>query len=500
MRIAIAGISHESSTFSLHRTGLADFTVLRGQRLWEALKLRDTVGEAVDGVDWVPILRATAVPGGSIDPQAFDDFSDEIVAGLKAEIDARGPLDGVYLFLHGAMSIEGRAGAEEALVRRVRETVGPQPILSASMDPHGNMSLELAGLLDLASVHRHAPHIDIPETHARAVRNLIAVIKEGKRPVRAHVRIPVLLPGERTATVVEPGRTVFGALLPAIETYGVIDAGIWIGFAWADEARNSAAVFVSGWDEQSVAECAGILARGYWDARQDFAIIGDHIGSWDEALDFALSRPRAPLFVSDSGDNVSAGSSGDITFALQSTFLRGDVIQSGLRFLFTGFVDPGAVAAAVAAGEGASIARAIGAWCDTRYAAPVEQEWTVDRILDGLFGEGVAGALLTSGPVSVVVQTHRAYFIKPGDEAFKSVRLKGLAWVEPSDYDVVVVKNGYLFPGQASLAGSHFMALTPGGTDLDFDRLDFTALSRPIFPFDPDAKADLAATILVQQE
>jgi microcystin degradation protein MlrC len=496
MRIAIAGISHESSTFSRHRTGYDDFTVMRGNDLWEALKFFDTVGPIVETVQWVPVLRATAVPGGPVDPQAFDSFVDEIVSGLTTDIAAHGPLDGVYLFLHGAMHVSGRADAEEALVRRVREAVGPDAVLSASMDTHGNLSLQLAGLLDLASVHRHAPHIDIPETHARAVRNLIAVIERGTRPVRAHVRIPVLLPGERTTTVVEPGHSVFGALLPAIEQHGVIDAGIWIGFAWADEERNSAAVFVAGWDEASVATCAAELARGYWDARKDFTIIGDHLGRWEDALDFAMNRPPAPLFISDSGDNVSAGSSGDITYALHATFARRDVMQSALNFLFTGIVDPNALVAAVAAGQGARLHIAVGAWLDARFGEAVAREWTVVRIIEGLLGEGTVGALLRDGPISVIVQSHRAYFITPGDAAFKGVKLKGLAWVDPTAYDVVVVKNGYLFPGQTSQAASHFMAMTPGGTDLDFDRLQFSGVSRPMFPFDRDVSADLGVTML----
>lgn len=496
MRIAIAGISHESSTFSLHRTGLDDFTVLRGDALLKALNLAETVGSGVDAVQWAPILRATAVPGGPVEPMAFDRFTDEIVRGLQADIDAHGRLDGVYLFLHGAISVAGRVRAEEELVRRIRAVVGPDTVLSASMDPHGNLSLELASLLDLASVHRHSPHIDIPETHARAVRNLIAVIERGRRPVRAHVRIPVLLPGERTSTVVEPGRTVFGAQLPAIERHGVIDAGIWIGFAWADEERNSASVFVSGWDEAAVAACAQELASGYWNARTDFEIIGDRLGHWDDALDYAMSRPPSPLFISDSGDNVSAGSSGDITFALAATFARSDVMQSDRRFLFTGLVDPAALASARAVGEGAHLRLAVGAGLDDRYGAAVERDWLVVRIIDGLFDEGVVGALLQDGPVSVIVQSHRAYFIRPDDKAFKHVKLHGLAWIDPDAYDVVVVKNGYLFPGQASQAASHFMALTPGGTDLDFQRLRFSNLSRPMFPFDPDATAELAVNTL----
>jgi hypothetical protein len=42
------------------------------------------------------------------------------------------------------------------------------------------------------------------------------------------------------------------------------------------------------------------------------------------------------------------------------------------------------------------------------------------------------------------------------------------------------VKNGYLFPGQVERAASTLMALTPGGTDLDFERLTFPQAWRPL--------------------
>lgn len=495
IRIAIAGISHESSTFSTHVTRLEDFTIHRGQALWEDLALRELLGDAVDAVEWIPVLRAGAVPGGAVDPDAFDGIEEEIVAGIAAA----GPLDGVYLILHGAVNVRGREGAEEHLVRRVREAAGPDAVISASMDTHGNLSRELAELLDLACAHRHAPHIDQEDTHRRAVRNLLEVVERGQKPAKAYVRIPVLLAGEHTSTTVEPGAAVFGGLVPAIERHGVLDANLWVGFLWADEPRNSAAALVTAYDADAAAACAREVARAYWDARKDFTIVAPASGTWTQALDWALTRPGAPAVISDSGDNVSAGSSGDLTSALAETLARKDVSDSGLRFLFAAMVDPASVQAAIAAGEGAELDRAIGAWSDSRWAEPVSGPWTVDRLLSGALregGDGVVGALLRRDRLSVIVQRERAYFIRPDDPAFRRSRLTGLAWADPAGYDVVVVKNGYLFPGQAAFAGSWFMALTPGGTDLDFERLAFRRIGRPLYPLDPDLEADLTPLVL----
>lgn len=507
MRIAIAGVYLESSTFSVLPAGRRAFTEMRGKELLDSYDWPERLGELVGDVEWVPLLRAMGnTAAGPTEPALFDEYVAEIVAGLTAAT-ADAPFDGLYLDMHGAMNVLGRDGAEESFLRAVRDAVGDTPIISLSMDPHGNFSRELAELVDLAACHRHAPHIDTWQTRERAVTNLITTIRSGVRPLKAWVRVPVLLPGERTSTVVEPAKTVFGGLIPAIERYGVLDANLWVGFAWADEPRNAAAVLVTGSDPEALLSCAAEIAGWYWDAREDFVIVVDRFGDWDEALDDALADPGiavtgGPVFVSDSGDNVTAGATGDVTFALQRTRERGVVAASGKRVLFGGLVDEAAVEAAITAGIGGVLGGttplAIGAGTDKRYGAPVSGPWTVVALINGSTdADGVQGAALTDGQVHVTVQRITAAFSPADDPAWANRRQPGLAWwPEASAFDVVVVKNGYLFPGQAALASRAFMAITPGGTDLDFDRLPFARAGRPLFPFDRDFTADLTAVLL----
>ena len=482
MRIALAGVQTESSTFSLDRTDVSRFDQFRGQELLAVYDWSKRLGPLVEDVEWVPILRAVAFPGGSVAPEAFDGFQAEIVAGLR---DA-GQLDGLFLDLHGAMFVRGRQGAEERFLSSVRAAVGPGPVMSLAMDPHGNFSNELATLVDLAACHRHAPHIDVADTQDRALRLLVETIRKGVKPFKAWVRIPVLLPGERTSTVVDPGRSVFGALEGTINRFGVLDANLWVGFAWADEPRCSAAVLVTGYDEESILECARVIARSYWDARGDFAIVSDHHGSWDEALDFLQTGPPAPCFISDSGDNVTAGGSGDITYALTATLNWVDTSRSGVTFLFAGLVDPQTVALAAAAGVGNVMDTAVGATIDDRFAGPVRRSWTVTRVIADQSTGAVLGAILRNGAVSVAIQNMRAAFVQrqpltPGVSG-SGVTDIGLAWADIEGIDAVVVKNGYLFPDKAQHAGSWFMAVTPGGTDLDMSRLGFSHLDLPVFP------------------
>jgi microcystin degradation protein MlrC len=490
-RIAIAGFRIESSTFSMLRAGDDTFGYLRGQELLDHFQLDRVLGERMPDIEWRPVLRAAAGAGGPVLPETFDAIVREIVDGIAAG----GTLDGVYLDLHGASHVEGRTAAEEHLVERIRSVVGDDAVISISMDPHGNLSEHLASLVDLAACHRHSPHIDARDTYDRAIRNLVEVLDRGVKPVKAWVRVPILLPGERTSTTVEPGRSVFGAALPAIERFDVFDANVWVGFAWADEARNAGAVLVTSWDADAAVACASDLAERYWAARKDFALVADHTGSWADALDFAITRPAFPLWISDSGDNVTAGASGDTTFALRATLDRPDVLSAGLRILFTGLVDPAAVAAAAAAGPGAVLDRAIGAAIDDRYGAPVGGAWRVVSVEPDWAHGGTGAAILDNGTVHVAVHIAGTKFAAPDDPTLLPRR--GQAWYDMSAYDVVVVKNGYLFPSQAALAATWFMALTPGATDLELDRLDFQRISRPLYGFGADDfDADLAPALL----
>lgn len=490
MRIAIAGFGHESTMFTPQPARYEDFEIFRGDELLARYPLADWLGaQRAASIEWTGAMYAFGHAGGMIVPEDYDAIEEEIVSRLR---DA-GPVDGLYIDLHGAAHVRGRVHVEEGLLRRIREVVGDACVISMSMDPHGNFSEELAALTDLASPHRHAPHIDNQATRQRALVNLLAVLDRGRKPAKAWARVPVLLPGERTSTTVEPGASVFLAAIPAAERPGVLDTGIWVGFAWADEDRNAGAVMVTGWDTDVIAATAAELAQRFWDAREDFRIVVDHYGPWSAALDFIAGGAPAPVWVADSGDNVTAGGSGDVTYAITETLARPEAI-AGKRVLFAGIVDPAAVDEAAAAGVGGTLERAIGAVLDHRFAPPVPGPWRVVELIDGRFGEGIVGAVLDNGVVHVGAHRIRIKFTSPEDPT--SYARPGHVWHDLSGYDVVVVKNGYTYPGQNALAASTFMALTPGGTDLDFGRLPFTEVSRPVFPLDRDFEPDLSPRLV----
>ena len=256
-RIAICGIHIESSTFTPYISTKADFQVTRGKNLLARYAWMDQ--SWARQVEWLPVLHARALPGGVVERTAYESWKTEIAAGLAG----LAPLDGIFFDIHGAMSVEGMDDAEGDLIKAIRDAVGEEPIVSASMDLHGNVSMDLFEGCDLLTCYRMAPHEDAPESRERAARNLVERIVSGAgKPAKALVHVPVLLPGEKTSTRIEPAKGLY-AMIPPIEARpGILDAAIWIGFAWADQPRCKAAVVVTGDDAEDVAAQASVLALG----------------------------------------------------------------------------------------------------------------------------------------------------------------------------------------------------------------------------------------------
>lgn len=472
-RIAVCGIHIESSTFTSYSSSAVDFTVTRGDEIFGRYHWMNT--DWAQSVDWVGTLHAGALPGGVLVRSDYDTWKAEIVAGLEAAM----PLDAVFFDIHGAMSVEGLDDAEGDLIIAVRGVVGPKPMISASMDLHGNVSDVLFDGCDLMTCYRMAPHEDALESRERAARNLVERLHSGKgKPVKALVHVPILLPGEKTSTRIEPAKSLYALVPQAEATPGVTDAAIWVGFAWADQPRCKGAVVTYGDDVDAVREQALRIGQAFWDARHEFEFVAP-VASMEECLDWALTAKR-PTFISDSGDNPGAGGADDVTVALSHLLAWKPVRESTLRVIYASIVDPAAAEVCWNAGVGGQVTVSVGGKIDTREPGPQTMTGTVTALADD--PRGGHTAVLTSGGLSLIVTSNRNQYTE--HEQF------ALLGLDVRDADVVVVKIGYLEPDLYDSQRDWKMALTPGGVDQDLVRLGHHKIDRPMFPFDPDMTVD----------
>jgi len=489
-RIGIGGISIESSTFSPHVSGDEAFTIRTGDELLAYYPFLAAGEELEAAAEWVPLTHGRSLPGGAVAPETYSRMKQAIVAGIEAQ----GPFDAFFFDIHGAMSVVGMDDAEGDLATAVRAALGPDTLVSASMDLHGNVSDALFDAVDLITCYRMAPHEDWMNTKQRAVHNLLERLRgvagadpDGRRPYKAWVRVPVLLPGEKTSTRLEPAKGLYGAIPDAEELEGVVDAAVWVGYAWADEPRCHATVIVTGDDRAVIAREAERLGRRYWDAREEFVFVGP-TATLDEALDDALtaSAPR-PYVISDSGDNPTAGGAGDVSWTLGRLLEREDLEDASHTVLAASVFDPEAVRVAQAAGVGATVALHVGGRIDPGPRGPVELTGEVYSITEG---DPVAGTqvVVRRGAVHAIVTERRKPFHHLDD-----FRMLGL---DPETADIVIVKIGYLEPELYDLAAAWTLALTPGGVDQDLLRLGHSRLEAGTYPFvTSDHEPDLAALV-----
>ena len=485
-RIAIAGLAIESSTFSPALTHEEAFHAKTGDDVFTFYPFLSPDSLNRRRANWIPTLRAHALPGGTVTREAYESLVTKTLDMLKKN----GPYDGLFFDIHGAMSVVGLDDPEGDFIIRVREVIGNKTIISTSMDLHGNVSWRLAQNTDLITCYRLAPHEDALESKKRAVDNLLSRIESGKgKPAyKAWIPVPILLPGEKTSTRIEPGKSLYAKVAPASIQKGIVDAAIWIGYAWADEPRNHAVVMVTGDDKEKVTSTAEKLANSFWKLRSEFAFIAP-TASLEESLDKAISSNKHPFFISDMGDNPTAGGAGDVTWTLKEILARPEFkSENGPSLIYASLPGPVFVKKAIEAGVGGKVDAYAGAAIDARFAPPIQLSGTVEAIEHG-DKHAETEVVVKIGSVYVIVTNKR----KPYHKEIDFTRL-GL---NPRKTDIVVVKIGYLVPELYNMRADWIMALTPGGVDQDLKRLNYKRIKRPMFPFDKDMKdPDLKAKLV----
>jgi len=463
MRIAVAGLHVECSTYNPVLAREPDFRVLEGEAL-----ARDGYFEFLTHfpAQFIPVLHARAIAGGPVEPELYQVWKAKIVDGIRAAL----PLDGVYMAMHGAMFVQGLHDAEGDLIAAVREVVGPDVLISASYDLHGNVSQRIIDSLDMFSTYRTAPHIDVGDTMRRAVTMLVRALRTGERPFLIWAPVPVLLPGERTSTQDEPAKSFYAQMQAVEDPTGIWDASFQVGYVWADEPRATACAIVTGVARGAMEQAARHLAQGYWDVREAFRF-GPKTGSIAECVAEAVASPTAPVILAEAGDNPTGGGVGD-----RAEVLAALIASKAQGTIFAGIADKAATDAAYAAGVGARLTLTIGAGLDPA-STPVTAEVEVITLID-VPEPRLREAVVRIGGIDLVLTARRRPFHNLAD--FTRLGL------DPRRAKIVAVKSGYLSPELSPIANPNLMALSPGVVDQFVERLERVHKPHPTYPFDKD--------------
>jgi len=486
-RLAFGRIAQESNAFSPVRTTLEDFRRvhwLEGQALLDACGPAGVEAEgfirsaelsgfvkaasrARGQVELVPLFSAWAVPGGPLAAEALAALKAKLVASLRAA----GPLDGLYLALHGALVAEGSEDPEAELLAAAREVIGPDATLAVSFDLHAQLTRAKVAPIDVLTAYRTNPHRDHAKVGYRSGRILIRSALGDAWPRLAWRSLPMVLGGGTTIDLLPTMRPLYARLRRLERDRRVLYASLFNCHLWNDhpDLGWSVAVVTDG-DQALAEELADDLAERAWGVRHvqppAFPTAAEAI---DQARAARLARRLGCVCVCDASDIVGAGSTGENTALLRAILERGQGLMA-----YAPLRDASAVDAIWGLPVGAEVSRAVGGRLHPEVNTPLTVRGRVGaRAECDARGRRV---VLAVDHLRLVLTDRAPIAMKP--QFYTDLGL------DPWRADVVVVKS--MFPFRWYYRASNrksIYARTRGITDLDYvARLTFRD---PVHPQDP---------------
>jgi microcystin degradation protein MlrC len=355
LRLAFARINQETNALSPVATRLADFEsahYLTGDDLLRAaskgghevagfFKRAELAGfveacRAGGDVEPLPILSAWASSSGPLERACFDTLVERLVDGIRRA----GPVDGVYLCLHGAMGVAGVRDPETAILRAARDAAGGAPIVTTH-DLHGNLTRERVAAADAIVAYATNPHRDHAKRGRRAGDILIRSLRGTATPVQAWRSLPLILGGGKTIDFLAPMAAVFRRMKKMERDRRVLAASTFMVHPWnADPCLGWSTIVVTDGDRELAERYADELAEMCWARRDEQP---PHFPSPSEAIATArrarIRRKLGVVTMADASDVVTAGAPGDSTH-----LLRALIEDGGGMLTYAAVRDPVAIA------------------------------------------------------------------------------------------------------------------------------------------------------------
>jgi microcystin degradation protein MlrC len=484
IKILIGECKQEVSTFNPAPSHYEDFFIHRGESIVDLYRGGQTeIGGALTVFDQrsdvrlVPTYSARSITSaGTLSAADFTQLAQEFLELVR---DA-GPVDAVYLALHGAMSAENESDPEGYLLKEIRRIVGERIPIVISLDLHGILTYRMLEQVDALTAYHTYPHVDFFDTGARAARLLLRIIDESLNPVIAVVPIPALVRGDELITATGLfGQSIRAAQALEAETGGLA-AGMFIGNPFTDvpELRSNSFVITTG-DPEYAEQAALTLARDFWAVRERLQA---PLTPLAQAIQAARQQATGTVVLVDAADATSSGASGDSNAILRACLEAG---YKGKTLM--PLVDPSAVIAAKAAGIGAVIRVPLGGAVDPARFQPITLEARVRLLSDGRFTNESDGTQWYGGDTAVLEASNHTLVVTSRAVSLYDRSLFLAHGRDPRQFDLVVVKSPHCRPEfYHDWAALYINVDAPGSTSANLKSLGHTVCARPIFPLDPD--------------
>lgn len=470
MKVLVGCLYHETNTFNPFATNTSDFVLLEGEQAAERVASTEVLRKR--GAEVIPSIYATGLSSGIVKKETYRYFADKMLAVIKKEPQ----IDGIWLHLHGAMVVAEIGSGELALIKEIRECIGEEIPISLTLDIHANISKELHKHVNIVRSYRTVPHVDQFKVE-KITANLLMDSLENKTTIRpSFVRLPLLICGEKALGAREPLRSIFDKLEEVEKRKGISTASFFICHAWSDSENTSSSVFVTPGAEEYEGladQVAKELADYVYERRHEFQFDAIALEP-EEAVDRALNEQEKPVFISDSGDNTTAGATGLNTVLLQ-LFKEKNVDSK--KVVIAAIHDVKAFETLNTCEIGDNVSIQVGMNYD-KDSTPVTLEGTLKAKGDLLgylnaTNDKVGEACTVSvGNVDVVIAN--------SGESFITVNHFTRAGLNIDDYDVIVVKQGYLFDELSEISKLDILAITPGATFQNITELGYQHIPKNV--------------------
>lgn len=489
--VLAARLSHETHSFNLLPTGLAEFAqheLMFGAQIMEQRKgTRTEIGGFIDaaaGYGWSMrwVVAASAMPGGPIPRACYEALVEPLLRAAASTQDLRV----VLLSLHGSMVVDGIPDAEGDLLERLRAVAGPDVLLAGTLDLHANVTDAMVRQADLLTSYRTTPHVDQYETAVRLCALVQATLQGRIRPVLHHARRPMVAGmdlgrtlGEGPMTRLQRQARAFEKTLP-----GVLDLSLLAGYSYGDlpEAGPSALAISDGPGEAAQGAIESLMDCAWqWRAQSTVRLVPVQAAV---AQALAPDADPRPLILADYTDGPGGGGYGD------GTRLLAALLSAGVQGAVVGpLFDPAAARTAIDRGVGNTVHLQVGGHTDPRFGGgPLAVDGVVTATSDGSYtrkGPFETGTQASLGPCACIrIGTLQllvaSYRIQAEDR--EQFRILG---VVPEAARVIALKGINHFRADFEAIARDIVFVDSGGIHAaDLSTLPYRQLRRPVWPLD----------------
>ncbi len=478
MKVWMGFFNSESNQHATQLMDKENFIYKEGNQLIQAMHTEEIFRK--EKIEIIPGFYANGHPAGLVTKRAFDYIFQKFKSSIQENEDE---IDAIFIYLHGGSKVQGLIGdsAEHALLSMIREEVGCYMPIAVVMDPHSNLSEPFVKQANILRCYRHSPHTDIKETYEFVAKKLCKLMRQRKKITPAFYKLPMILGGEKSVTTDEPMITINNYLDELEKEERIQSISFHVGYLRHDSDKLGCSIVVVPEKEEDFSfaeEVANKAAHFILERKEQFHYHGK-TATLEEAIEMSLNCEGSPFFITDSGDNCGAGADGFNTTFLHQFYERKEILTKNI--LISGIIDFENYSLLKEKAVGDEVQFRLGMNKDERskpfplVGKLIAKGWIDQEYVGKEKGQSLA-IKLKDAPITVVVEGESISYTE-----LEQLELLEINW---KNYDIFVVKQGYLSPDFKKICSDYVMALTEGDTNQRTENLIFKKIMRPIFPYD----------------